>query len=55
MLPSNEQDICNFEGQSLSWSYGSWTDLKLHLQPVHITTNVASWNPDHGEVYSVQI
>ena len=28
--------------------------LLLPVQSVPITTNVASWNPAHGEVYSIQ-
>ena len=29
-------------------------DLQLHMQSVSIITNVASSNPTHGEVYSIQ-
>jgi hypothetical protein len=29
-------------------------DLQLLLQSVPITINVVSWNPAHGEVYSIQ-
>jgi hypothetical protein len=29
-------------------------DLQLPLQSVPITTKVVSWNPVHGEVYSIQ-
>jgi len=31
-------------------------DLQLHIpvQSVPITTKVVSWNPAHGEVYSIQ-
>jgi hypothetical protein len=28
--------------------------LRLHVQSVHISTNVVSWNPAHGEMYSIQ-
>jgi hypothetical protein len=28
-------------------------DLQLLMQSVHITTNVVSSNPVHGEVYSI--
>jgi hypothetical protein len=31
-----------------------WLDLQLPMQSVHITTNVVSLNPAHGEVYSIQ-
>ena len=36
-----------------SWSYGSWI-YRLPVLSVPITTNVASSNPAHGEVYSIQ-
>jgi hypothetical protein len=29
-------------------------DLQLHVQLVPITTKVVSFNPAHGEVYSIQ-
>jgi hypothetical protein len=29
-------------------------NLQLSMQSVPITTNVVSWNPTHGEVYSIQ-
>jgi hypothetical protein len=29
-------------------------DIQIHVQSVPITTNVASSNPAHGEVYSIQ-
>ena len=29
-------------------------DLQLHVQSVHITTKIVSWNPAHEEVYSIQ-
>ena len=29
-------------------------DLQLPVQPMHITTEVVSSNPTHGEVYSIQ-
>jgi hypothetical protein len=29
-------------------------DLKLQMQSVTIATTVVSWNPAHGEVYSIQ-
>jgi hypothetical protein len=29
-------------------------DLQLPVQSVPITTKVVSWNPTHGEVYSIQ-
>ena len=29
-------------------------DLQLPMQSVHITTEVASLNPDHGNVYLIQ-
>jgi len=29
-------------------------DSQLHMQSVHITTNIVSLNPLHGEVYSIQ-
>jgi hypothetical protein len=28
--------------------------LRLHVQSVHKSTNVVSWNPAHGEMYSIQ-
>jgi hypothetical protein len=31
-----------------------WLDLQLPVQSVPITTEVVSWNPVHGEVYSIQ-
>jgi len=31
-----------------------WVAVHLPTQSVHITTNVASSHPDHGEVYSIQ-
>ena len=31
-----------------------YLDLQLPVQSMHITTNVASSNPVHGEVYSIQ-
>ena len=30
-----------------------FVDLQLHMQSVPITTNVVSFNPTHGEVYSM--
>jgi hypothetical protein len=29
-------------------------DLQLPMQLVFLTPNVVSWNPTHGEVYSIQ-
>jgi hypothetical protein len=31
-----------------------YLDLQLPMESVHITTNVVSSNPVHGEVYSIQ-
>ena len=31
-----------------------YLDLQLPVQLVPITTKVVSWNPVHGEVYSIQ-
>ena len=37
----------------LSCSHGS-LDLQLPMQSMPITTKAVSWNPVHGEVYSIQ-
>jgi hypothetical protein len=39
---------------SVTGPYGSWIYNYLYMQSVAITTNVASSNPAHGEVYSIQ-
>ena len=46
---------CKFLSSNIGAALIVWLlDLQLPVQLVSITTKVVSWNPVHGEVYSIQ-